>query len=547
MNAGVHVERLQLRARAARIGALRSALDTADWPQAGEAIVIVRRLSARAATPQAIAARATAQLAQQLREAVAADSPLAAHAPAVRFASAAALYAQLALDLYRGRAAHCWYWARWRHWLALPVPQAIASVLGSEPLQLAAITAELERHAVLASLWQALSPPAAARLTAELAEASALPAVTAPIAQHTDPATVPLNADALPPALLRRWRAPCHGLPADDARVRLALQLVLLEWRPALLHDAAVCAALLQRLAPPELPAGAAPRPVPPPTADAEEAATAVHTRDVAPPVRPTAAPNGQATAADAVTTSPPTAAPRAVPASAPPPERHSVRPAPPTAAVNEALDAIPASPVTPRAAAASPASRRARAETAVSATASAPAAPAPTATVAASFAASVANAELLSDYGGTLYLLNVLNDGRLQQALGGACGIDLRSGWHWLLSLASTLGLTADDALYRWLQARWQAHHACAEDWQPRPDDAPVVALAARLCGPRLWTPELIAGPGRLRWTPTHLDLQRPLGCVSLAVRCAGLDIDPGWLPWLGRVVHFHYLERWP
>lgn len=546
MNTGVHVERLHLRARAARIGALRSALDTADWPQAaGEAIVIVRRLNARATTPQTLAARATAQLAQQLREAVAADSPLAAHALAVRFASAAALYAQLALDLYRGRAAHCWYWARWRHWLALPVPQAIAGVLGSEPLQLAAITAELERHAALASLWQALPPPVAARLAAELAAASALPAVTTPITHHTDPA-VPVNANALPPALLRRWRAPCHGLPAGDARVRLALQLVLLEWRPALL-DAAVCAALLQQLAPPEPPAGAVPRTVPPATANAEEAATALRSRDVSPPARPTPAPNGQAAAVDTVTSSPPSAAPRAVQASASaPPEHHSVRPAPPTAAEDEALDAVPI-PVTPRTAADTPASRRAGTEIAVSATASAPPAPAPTATLEASYAASAPSAELLSAYGGTLYLLNVLNDGRLQQALGGLRGVDLRSGWHWLLSLASALGLAADDALYRWLQARWQAHHACTEAWQPRSDDVPIIALAAQLCGPRLWAPELIAGPGRLRWTPTHLDLQRPLGCVSLAVRRAGLDIDPGWLPWLGRVVHFHYLERWP
>jgi hypothetical protein len=28
----------------------------------------------------------------------------------------------------------------------------------------------------------------------------------------------------------------------------------------------------------------------------------------------------------------------------------------------------------------------------------------------------------------------------------------------------------------------------------------------------------------------------------VSLAVRRAGLDLDPGWVPWFGRVVGFHY-----
>jgi hypothetical protein len=31
-------------------------------------------------------------------------------------------------------------------------------------------------------------------------------------------------------------------------------------------------------------------------------------------------------------------------------------------------------------------------------------------------------------------------------------------------------------------------------------------------------------------------------LNGVSLAVRRGGLDLDPGWVPWFGRVVGFHY-----
>jgi hypothetical protein len=30
----------------------------------------------------------------------------------------------------------------------------------------------------------------------------------------------------------------------------------------------------------------------------------------------------------------------------------------------------------------------------------------------------------------------------------------------------------------------------------------------------------------------------------VDMTVRRAGLDLDPGWVPWLGRVVQFHYLD---
>jgi hypothetical protein len=47
---------------------------------------------------------------------------------------------------------------------------------------------------------------------------------------------------------------------------------------------------------------------------------------------------------------------------------------------------------------------------------------------------------------------------------------------------------------------------------------------------------------PARISLTPTHADVFFELSAASLAVRRAGLDLDPGWLPWFGRVVDFHY-----
>jgi hypothetical protein len=29
------------------------------------------------------------------------------------------------------------------------------------------------------------------------------------------------------------------------------------------------------------------------------------------------------------------------------------------------------------------------------------------------------------------------------------------------------------------------------------------------------------------------------------MRVRRAGLDFDPGWVPWYGRVISFHYTEQ--
>lgn len=51
-----------------------------------------------------------------------------------------------------------------------------------------------------------------------------------------------------------------------------------------------------------------------------------------------------------------------------------------------------------------------------------------------------------------------------------------------------------------------------------------------------------LVARPARLSLTPTHADMFFELSGVSLSVRRAGLDLDPGWVPWFGRVVTFHY-----
>ena len=54
-----------------------------------------------------------------------------------------------------------------------------------------------------------------------------------------------------------------------------------------------------------------------------------------------------------------------------------------------------------------------------------------------------------------------------------------------------------------------------------------------------------LVLRPARLALTPTHADVRAGLGAIDLRVRRAGLDIDPGWVPWLGRIVAFHYDAR--
>ena len=51
-----------------------------------------------------------------------------------------------------------------------------------------------------------------------------------------------------------------------------------------------------------------------------------------------------------------------------------------------------------------------------------------------------------------------------------------------------------------------------------------------------------LVLRPGAIDLSATHADLLFDLRDADLRVRRAGLDLDPGWVPWLGRVVSFHY-----
>jgi hypothetical protein len=56
-----------------------------------------------------------------------------------------------------------------------------------------------------------------------------------------------------------------------------------------------------------------------------------------------------------------------------------------------------------------------------------------------------------------------------------------------------------------------------------------------------------LVRRPGRVEATRTHLDVIFEHRQADIRVRRAGLDLDPGWVPWIGRVVRFHYVDSEP
>jgi hypothetical protein len=54
-----------------------------------------------------------------------------------------------------------------------------------------------------------------------------------------------------------------------------------------------------------------------------------------------------------------------------------------------------------------------------------------------------------------------------------------------------------------------------------------------------------MVTRPGDVATTRTHLDVTFDPAQLDIGIRRAGLDIDPGWVPWLGRVVYIHYQSR--
>ena len=59
-----------------------------------------------------------------------------------------------------------------------------------------------------------------------------------------------------------------------------------------------------------------------------------------------------------------------------------------------------------------------------------------------------------------------------------------------------------------------------------------------------RLPLRRLLHRPGRAWLSPHRIDLMLPLASADIRIRRAGCDIDPGYVPWLDCVIHFHYVR---
>ena len=371
------------------------------------------------------------------------------------------------------------------HWRSLGLPamagpgEAIGRLLCAYPLEAGAVTAALAAHDLLAPVWRDLSEPMAAQLTAALG-----------IAARFSPPDWPSDADGdeAPAAHIARNYEP---LLAHAAAF----------WTPVLRllprrHEAVRAAAVLSLLRWAPMLLQATNHPVWPALLARLGDAARLDRTPMPPPEQVPIAdePSQDAAVSDQL--------PIALDA----PETSALLPimSPPVNAAEADFRADASAPIEPGAA---PAQSRPHGEV------------------------------ISTGWGGLLFLVNALN--RLEvETLLAACGFEAPSGWRLLHDLGLLLGMPADEPLAEFLAAQDLA----------RPLPSPpgfceeILNKIEALYAPQEAWPLPLAQPALLRATATHLDLDLLTPAVDIAIRRVGLDIDPGWVVWLGRIVTIHY-----
>ena len=576
---GVRVRRLRLRAPAGEAPAIRAALERADWPTApGRAWVLVREVRV-SATGHGLAARASERLQSLVRGAAPIDAPGAEGAEAVFCRDLAALIAALCADLAAGRAIERWYWRSWSALFGLPRGQAVARLMAEAPEVMTTVTERLARRDLLASVWRVLGPADVIALAHALAGwlGRAIPGPPG-LGQGAASPGEPV----LPPAgLVGRWAAPLQGLDPDDPRRWLAASLCALEWRPAALDSAEAIGAIAAAL-------DATPTPAPGRSQDpAPRQRGAFDDRG-----RPDGAGRDAAETIQASRETPLEAARRPP---HPSPDSGSAHPFVPgldrgpdsdgapgrwrPAAANDPLTSAAGGRwPTPRVRLVGDRPRQGGIETDAGGEGQGPR---PTgyatsghgepdpgarggadttpeeispgiaerqASAPGAAPAQAAAEGLAIRHGGLFYLINFLSRPEARALLAAHADSDgAPDGWALLWDLGRRLGLGPDPALAGFFAERLGLEPT-ASPWDlPALGIGPVLEdLGTRLYGSDLFAGPLLVVPARLYHTPSHLDLDLPLAAVRIAVRRVALDVDPGWVPWLGRVVALRYLGHW-
>lgn len=161
-------------------------------------------------------------------------------------------------------------------------------------------------------------------------------------------------------------------------------------------------------------------------------------------------------------------------------------------------------------------------------------------------------NVQFVTAKGGVFYLFNILKHPEIQTLMGQHWA-SFPSGWYWFYGLVDILDIQLDAPLEEFLLAELGLTSAAdLSSLPPIPEQQRIRELLALWFNHRFDDTLFGNSPVfnlrvQVRASLSHIDIYAPLNQVRLDVRMAGLDINPGWLTWLGRVVQFYFQEQTP
>lgn len=510
-------------------------VERASWPAVlPEEQLFLRRVAVKGPL-STLGAAAEGRARELASRAVPGASPEAGASDAVRFRSLAELVACLTRDLARGRAEGLWFWRAFRELLQLPREQAIGELWQRHLTELVPVVAALERWGELGFCLRELAPEHATALTHALIRVHRLPPeLLAPLGHDR---RVPM-----PRRLVARFRPVLATLSPAAPLARLVAALATIECVPLALLDPArppslssVVGSLLD--APLETPPPSLELARPSPPAGTGRPGQGASMRQLA---GAGGAESCQAGAQPSASDSAPIV--RAKGSKRPRSERAAVRTRGRQPAAEERAsgdlqsgsNASNASPGAPELRPTSPPDARGTE-------------PTPDRGSSVARDALDRGETFFTTQAGWFYLVNFLHGREAARLLcADPAALEFPSGWCWLLALGRGLGLRPDPGLLAFVAFASELDDPAALERLPPLPHLAALLEHGRACYERfgLWEPALFERPGRVETSVGHVDVCLPMSAVSLDVRRAGLDVDPGWVPWLGRVVRFHYLD---
>ena len=541
------IDQLHIRAPSELQHRVQQQLEIASWPRTqDESWVFIRRLEVKES-----AQRLSHTLVQATRDSLGKAKSPNQQADVIRFANYFEMVAYLLNDLALGSAQSRWYWQRWKHLFSLTPSNAICQLFSENITELPVVSSYLYQQQSLTTVWQRISDADAAQLLNEFYRQlglAPLPSLRSLI-ENTELESLTLNSKLLQP-LLSRWQPVLASFDQDHPALTLALMTIALQLTPlALQHNPNAVLQAIYHYALSSMSAGSSSRASNTKqltsSANQQHGTSSSVTHDAIAREQPDSVPQAVTETLQQESTQSKVPAGTTTATDTPTPSSTAASVSPDSVA-NELITGDSGKPVTEQSHQFKTSSELPQQPaTSLQSATNEPRAITPASEVTLPVAEQLqsGNESFHTSQGGLLYLLNFLNRNEVQSLMGDHWQ-QLPNGWAWLYRLGQTLQLDEGEPLVNFIcQQLGFDNPNELQQLAPLPVADELKALAMRWYAKTdVWHPQLLKLDARIEFNPSHIDLHTSINNVQLAVRLAGLDINPGWLPWLGRVVSFHY-----